>query len=96
MNSKRYVEDLIKSNIIHDMNVVYKKKRLYIQDNGPADVSTFTMGVLKVKEDMTLLEWPPHSPDLNIIENISGWMKPKIDIIQPKTIEDLKSCLIHV
>ena len=54
------------------------------------------MGVLKVEEDVALLELPQHSPDLNIIENIWSLMKRKIDIIQPKTIEDLKACLIEV
>ena len=77
------------------MNVVYINKWSYMQDNAPAHVSKFTI-VLRDKEDVALLEWPPHSPDLNIIKNIWGWMKRKIDIIQTKTIEDLKACLIEV
>ena len=33
MDSKRYVEDIIRSNFIHDMIVVYKNKWLYRKDN---------------------------------------------------------------
>ena len=76
------------------MNAIYKNKWLYMQDYAPIHVSKFTKGVLKVKEDVAVFEWPPHSPDLNIIENIWVWMKRKNDIIHPKTIEDLKASVI--
>ena len=73
---KTFVEEK-KIHFIQDMNAIYKNKWLYMQDYAPIHVSKFTKGVLKVKEDVAVFEWPPHSPDLNIIENIWVWMKRK-------------------
>lgn len=37
-----------------------------------------------------LINLPPHSPDLNPIESVWGWMKHKINEQLPKTKEELK------
>ena len=37
-----------------------------------------------------ILDWPPYSPDLNIIENIWITMKKYVEKRSPVTIDDLK------
>jgi DDE superfamily endonuclease len=41
-----------------------------------------------------LLHWPPHSPDLNLIENVWAWAQRKVDAAGCKTFEEFQQCVI--
>ena len=40
--------------------------------------------------DIKLLDWPPYSPDLNVIEIIWAIMEKRVEEQNPQTFEDLK------
>ena len=40
------------------------------------------------EKNISLLEWPPYSPDLNPIENVRGRIKKKMASDPPKTPEE--------
>jgi transposase len=43
-----------------------------------------------------LEDWPPHSPDLNVIELVWAWMKTRVAELNPSTEIDLMNILIQV
>lgn len=40
-----------------------------------------------------LQRWPPHSPDLSLIENIWGYVQQQVDAAGCKTFQEFKSCV---
>ena len=43
-----------------------------------------------------MADWPPYSPDLNIIEVVWAIMEARIEILAPKTLEDLKIAIVEI
>lgn len=50
---------------------------LFMQDNAPGHAAALTSQELR-ERDISVLIWPPYSPDLNPIETIWRWMKDYI------------------
>jgi transposase len=73
---------------------------VFQQDNDP----THKKASLKALEEwnsqhpgqqLTLLPaWPPHSPDLNLIENVWAWVERKVDAEGCKTFEEFQQCVL--
>jgi transposase len=60
------------------------------QDNAPCHVSKTTRERLEVLNIPLLLNWPPHSPDLNVIEIVWAIMKRRIEKHQPQSMFELE------
>lgn len=59
------------------------------QDNAPIHTARVVKSWIQ-EQNVTLMEWPPYSPDLNIIENVWGWMTRKV-YESGRQFEDIQS-----
>jgi transposase-like protein/transposase len=73
---------------------------VFQQDNDPTHKKA-SMAALQewnaknLGQQITLLaNWPPHSPDLNLIENVWAWAQRKVDAAGCKTFEEFQECVV--
>ena len=97
VNSETYIEEIIfNSNFIEDADRNWGIGNwIFQQDNAPAHRSRETLDVLKELGISILGDWPPYSPDLNIIEVVWAIMEARIELLCPKSLEDLKISILE-
>ena len=64
------------------------------QDNAPAHKAATTMRFLR-EHNIETLDWPPQSPDLNLIENMWGCLKEKLESLEIATFAELEAAVIR-
>jgi hypothetical protein len=96
MNSQTYIEKIwIETKVIEQLDNKFGHCNWFLQqDNASCHTANNTIRYLN--DRIKILEnWPPHSPDLNLIELVWAWMKMKIEENRPSSefelIEILKS-----
>ena len=79
LNGKQYVEIMEDIMVPTVRAMVFPKpqKILFMQDNCPAHKCKYAMKWFENQKDITLINWPPKSPDLNPIETVWALMKKK-------------------
>lgn len=66
-------------------NCLTTSSPLYLlHENAPPHTAAYTIQLLK-QYKISTLPFPPHSPDLNIIENIWPWVKLRVKAHSPQT-----------
>jgi transposase len=68
---------------------IYNTRKIFQQDCAPSHTSKSTCEYLERKMIRVLPNWPPKSPDLNIIEGIWNILKSKVQRRSPNNLEDL-------
>ena len=88
LNSEAYIE-LLKDHLIPEIKAVGGNV-VFMQDNAPCHKSKAVIEFLR-QENVTTLDWPPQSPDLNPIENLWALIKRKLKkkFSTPKTRDQL-------
>jgi len=68
---------------------IYDRNDIFQQDNAPCHKSKVVSSFMDNYEICWLSDWPPQSPDLNIIEALWSDLKGNIANCRPATIEEL-------
>ena len=69
-----------------------KQPSIFMQDNVPCHKAMVVMNFLKA-ENVTVMDWPPQSPDLNPIENVWKTLGEHSKARNPKKTEQLWNAL---
>ena len=85
MNSERYIE-LLETHFLQMFSL--HKCQIFMQDGAPCHKSKKVMKWFK-DHNITLLEWPGNSPDLNPIENCWNYIKNKLSTVNTNSIQKL-------
>ena len=98
LDSDAYIDQVIfNSNLIEHADETYGMGNWILQqDNAPAHVSYKTMQVLNELSIKLLENWPPYSPDLNIIEVVWAKIENRVEAKGPKTLDLLKKVIRDV
>ena len=74
--------------------MLYGSDSVFVQDNASCHKSRSTLTYLNNKKVCLLANWPPQSPDANIIENLLSMLKAKVQKRYPKSQNELWECKI--
>ena len=94
VNKENYFQTLQDNNVFSDADQHFGENQwTFQQDNARPHVAKVTLAHFREAGIGILENWPPYSPDLNIIEGIWGIMKRQIDAQHVETLDQLKTII---
>ena len=85
-------KQLVKDHVLSVLRNSTKQPSILILDNAPCHKAMVVMNVFNA-ENVTGMDWPPQSPDLNPIENVCKTLGEHSKARNPKTTEQLWNAL---
>ena len=78
------------------LHMAISNTTIFQQDSAPCHTSKVMMKWFQDNHVQLLKDWPPNSPDLNVIENCWALMKAKVTAHWPTSEKDLLDVLKKV
>ena len=85
-------QQVLEEHMLTDAVALIGDDFVFQQDNAPIHTSWSTRQWLR-QHDITLLDWPPKSPDANSIENLWHELKTAANRCEPRTAAELWNAL---
>ena len=85
-------KQLVKDHVLPVLRNLTKQPSIFMQDNAPCHKAMVVMNFLNA-ENVTVMDLPPQSPDLNPIENVWKSLGECFKARNPKTAEQLWNAL---
>jgi hypothetical protein len=95
--------DVLQQTLLPDGQAMFTRQGVYFwvfqQDNDPTHRAA--NGIVRqwsLQQPSTcelLAPWPPHSPDLNPIENVWSWVQAEVDKLGCATLEEFKAAVVN-
>lgn len=92
MNADKYIELCLTKDFI---SASKKHKFVFMQDGARCHTAKLSMEHLRASGVVVLPFWPPHSPDLNPIENLWALLDDLIAQRGPTTLDELKKATLE-
>lgn len=91
-NKENYTDMLYEKSYLLDALTFFEGDFLFQQDGATPHTAKYTMDSISEICDV-MINWPPNSPDLNIIEMIWSLMEKTINFYSPQNKEELKDAI---
>ena len=82
--------DILEHSLVPNMRLHYGNNWIMVDDNAPPHRANVVQQYIE-REDITRLDWPPYSPDMNPIEHMWDQMGHRLEEVdpQPQTLREL-------
>lgn len=92
MNRLRYI-DILQNHLMPSAIDIFNQPEpnfVFQQDNAPPHTARDTINWIE-QQQFQHMEWPPYSPDMNVIETVWGVIMQKLRADPPQTVADLRN-----
>ena len=86
--------DILSRNLFESVSEMGLSSYIFQQDNDPKHTSRLAKEFF-IENNITVLDWPAQSPDLNPIEHLWAYIKLKVAERMPKNLGELKRFIIE-
>ena len=81
-------KEILRKHVVPNLGTVINQPAVFMQDNASCLTAKFVKTFLS-EEDVTVMEWPAQSPDMNPIENVWKLLNERAKEKNPRNLEEL-------